>query len=214
MARLVSVNLGTPTVLPGSKEPTGIVKVPRTGPVLVDSLGLVGDAVLDRKHHGGLDQAIYVYLTADYDLWNAELDTPLGPGTFGENFTVSGIAGDQLAIGDRLAIGAVEIEITYHRTPCNTLARRMGDPGWVKRFARAGRPGGYARVLQTGVVEAGSEVVYTPFTGTRVGVAELMAFDGVRELPRELMQRVLDTPVRQQTRDKFTARLAELDAGK
>jgi MOSC domain-containing protein YiiM len=214
MARLVSVNLGTPTVLAGSKEPTGIVKVPRTGPVLVDSLGLVGDAVLDRKHHGGPDQAVYVYLTADYDLWNAELEAPLQPGTFGENFTVSGIAGAQLAIGDRLAIGEVEIEITYHRTPCNTLARRMGDPGWVKRFARALRPGGYARVLRTGAVEAGTEAVYTPFAGARVGVAELMAFDGVRDLPRDLMQRVLETPVRQQTRAKYEARLAELDAAR
>src|SRR5690606_1961025 len=102
---------------------------------------------------------------------------------------------DRLAIGDRFTIGEVVIEITYHRTPCNTLARRMGSPAWVKRFARALRPGGYARVLVPGTVEAGSEAVYTPFTGTRVAVAELMSFDGARELPRELMQRVLATPV-------------------
>ena len=212
MADLVSVNVGSPTLLPGSNEPTGIVKVPRTGPVLVDTLGLVGDAILDRKHHGGPDQAIYVYLAADYDLWAAELGEILAPGTFGENLTIAGVAGDQLAIGDRFAIGEVMIEITYHRTPCNTLARRMGSAGWVKRFARALRPGGYARVLAPGTVEAGAEAVYTPFSGPRVTVAELMSFDGARDLPRELMQRVLATPVRAKTRLAYQARLAEEDA--
>ncbi|HEV7275634.1 MAG TPA: MOSC domain-containing protein [Devosiaceae bacterium] len=212
MPGLVSVNVGSPTLLPGSHEPTGIVKVPRSGPVLVDALGLVGDAVLDRKHHGGPDQAIYVYLADDYRWWEAELGEALAPGTFGENLTIAGVAGDQLAIGDRFAFGEVAIEITYHRTPCNTLARRMGSPGWVKRFAKALRPGGYARVLVPGTVEAGSEAVYTPFTGTRVTVAELMSFDGARNLPHELMRRVLATPVREKTRLAYQARLAEEDA--
>lgn len=212
MVRLVSVNVGSPTLLAGSDEPTGIVKVPRSGPVLVDALGLVGDAILDRKHHGGPDQAVYVYLAHDYDLWAAELGETLAPGTFGENLTFAGVAGDRLAIGDRFAIGEVVIEITYHRTPCNTLARRMGSPGWVKRFAKARRPGGYARVLKPGTVEAGTEAVYTPFAGTRVTVAELMAFDGARELPRELMERVLETPVREKTRLAYEARLAQGNA--
>lgn len=212
MARLLSVNIGSPTLLPGSDAPTGIVKVPRTGPVLVDALGLVGDAILDRKHHGGPDQAVYVYLAADYDLWASELGETLAPGTFGENLTISGVDGDQLAIGDRFAIGEVVIEITYHRTPCNTLARRMGSPGWVKRFAKALRPGGYARVLEPGTLEAGTEAVYSPFSGPRVPVAELMSFDGVRNLPRALMQRVLATPVREKTRLAYQTRLAEEDA--
>lgn len=206
MARLVSVNVGSPTVLAGSKEPTGIIKVPRSGPVLIDAEGVVGDAILDRRHHGGPDQAIYVYLQDDYDLWSSELGETLAPGTFGENFTIAGVDGQSLAIGDRFRIGEVEIEVTYHRTPCNTLARRMGSPNWVKRFARALRPGGYARVLRTGHVEAGTEAIYTPFAGPRVTVAELMGFDGVRELPDELVTRLLQTPVRLKTRAKLLAR--------
>lgn len=207
MARLVSVNVGSPTVLAGSKEPTGIVKVPRSGPVLIDAQGIVGDAIIDRKHHGGPDQAIYVYLQDDYDLWARELGEPLAYGTFGENFTIAGIDGQNLAIGDRFSIGEVEIEVTYHRTPCNTLARRMGSPGWVKRFARAQRPGGYARVLRAGYVEAGSDATYTPFVGPRVTVAELMSFDGARELPADLASRLLQTPVREKTRAKLLANL-------
>lgn len=202
MPTLLSVNLGSPQILAGSATPTGIVKEPRTGPMMIDQMGLLGDAVLDRKHHGGADQAVYVYLQSDYDWW-ADSVGPLQPGTFGENLTIDGIDGKALAIGDRLQIGDVLLEVTYHRTPCATLGRRMGDPRWVKRFAKALRPGGYCRVLAGGTVEAGMVVAYQPFAGERVTVAELMSTDGMRERPRELMERVLRTPIREKTRLKY-----------
>jgi len=208
MPTLVSVNLGSPTLLAGSATPTGIVKTPRTGPVLIDTLGLLGDAVLDRTHHGGPDQAVYVYLQSDYDLWAAELGAPLAPGTFGENLVIDGIAGDTLAIGDRFVIGPVTLEVTYHRTPCNTLARRMGDPIWVKRFARALRPGAYTRVITPGSLEAGMRVELVPFAGERVTVAELMALDGVRDIDTAFLERALRTPLRQRTREKYQQTLA------
>ena len=59
MPKLLSVNVGSPQVLPGSATPTGIVKLPRTGPVLIDEMGVLGDAVLDKVHHGGRDQAVH-----------------------------------------------------------------------------------------------------------------------------------------------------------
>lgn len=207
MATLLAVSLGTPQLLPGSDAPTGIVKAPRSGPVLVDTLGLVGDAVLNRKYHGGPDQALYLYLQQDYDWWASELGTPFAPGTFGENLTVDGIAGEALAIGDRFTIGDVVLEATWHRTPCNTLARRMGDPRWVKIFARAGRPGAYLRVLHPGAIEAGMEVVHTPFAGERVTVGELMSHDGERVLPETFVRRMLQTPLRERSRPKYEALL-------
>jgi MOSC domain-containing protein YiiM len=207
MARLVSVNIGTPTVQPGSSERTGIVKVPRAGPVMIDAAGVLGDAVMDKKHHGGPDQAIYLYLQSDYDWWIEELQMPLEPGTFGENLTLAGVAGDTLAIGDRFAIGNVLLEVTYHRTPCATFARRMRDPRWVKRFHRARRPGAYARVLKTGIVEAGMAVDYRPFAGERVTVAELMSHDGDPSLPTDFIRRALATPIRLKTRAKYEAAL-------
>lgn len=202
MPNLLSVNVGSPQVLLGSATPTGIVKLPRTGPVMIDEMGVLGDAVLDKKHHGGRDQAVYIYLQSDYDWW-ADSVGPLTPGTFGENLTISNLSGDTLAIGDRLQIGDVLLEVTYHRTPCATLGRKMGDPRWVKRFAKALRPGAYTRVLAPGTVEAGMAVGYTPFAGERVTVSELMATDGMRERPRELMERVLRTPIRDKTRLKY-----------
>jgi len=202
MPTLLSVNVGSPQVLPGSATPTGIVKLPRTGPVLIDEMGVLGDAVLDKVHHGGRDQAVYIYLQSDYDWW-ADSVGPLAPGTFGENLTIGDLSGENLAIGDRLQIGDVLLEVTYHRTPCATLGRKMGDPRWVRRFAKALRPGAYTRVLAGGTVEAGMAVAYTPFPGERVTVSELMATDGMRERPRELMERVLRTPIRDKTRLKY-----------
>jgi len=203
MPILLSVNVGSPEILPGSATPTGIVKLPRSGPVMVDEMGLLGDAVMDRKHHGGRDQAVYIYLQSDYDWW-ADSVGPLPAGTFGENLTIGGLDGENLAIGDRLQIGDVLLEVTYHRTPCATLGRRMGDPRWVRRFAKALRPGAYMRVLSPGTVEAGMAADYLPFAGERVTVSELMATDGMRERPRELMERVLRTPIREKTRLKYT----------
>ena len=208
MPELVSVNIGTPTVQAGSSAATGIEKVPRAGPVMIDEAGLVGDAIMDRTHHGGQDQAVYLYVASDYDWWMEELGTPIEPGTFGENLTFSGIDGQRLAIGDRFVLGDVVLEITYHRTPCATFARRMGDPKWVRRFHRAGRPGAYARVLTPGIVEARMPATYDPFQGTRVTVSELMSLDGIANVPRALMERVLETPVRGKTREKYEAALA------
>jgi MOSC domain-containing protein YiiM len=214
VAHLVSLNLGTPTVLAGSKEKTGIVKHPHSGPVLVDAQGLVGDAVLNRKHHGGVDQAVYLYTDADYDFWAGELGERPAPGTFGENLTIAGIGSSaDLAVGDQLAIGDVLLELTSHRTPCATFARRMGDAGWVRRFARALRPGAYARVLAPGAIEAGMAVTHTPYAGERVTMAQYMGLDGQRDIPQATMQRMLRAPIHHKTRAKFTARLAQLDSG-
>lgn len=208
MAQLVSVNIGTPTVQPGSSELTGIVKVPRQGPVMIDAMGLLGDAVMDKKHHGGVDQAVYIYLASDYDWWMAELGAPLEFGTFGENLTITGIDGAGLAVGDRFEIGGVVLELSCHRTPCATFARRMQDPKWVRRFAKALRPGAYARVLTPGTVEAGMPVTHRPFEGERFTLAEYMALNGERTIPEATMRRALATPIHWKTRAEFEATLA------
>ncbi|MDB5535523.1 MAG: hypothetical protein JWQ65_398 [Devosia sp.] len=210
MDSLLSVNIGKPQPIPGHKAPTGIFKQPVTGPVAITPLEVAGDAIIDRRHHGGRDQAVYLYFADDYDWWSVQLGQIIAPGTFGENLTIAGISGQAVAIGDRFTLGDVVLEVTYHRTPCMTLAARMGDNGFVKRFARALRPGAYCRVIAPGMVEAGTAVTYTPFVGERVTVTELMALDGVRELDPAFMRRALATPIREKTRVKYEERLNQL----
>ena len=209
MAALVSINLGTAQHIPGYGPLTGIVKTP-VASAGIERLGMAGDAVCDSKHHGGTDQAIYVYFADDYAWWGNELGRTIAPGTFGENLTIAGVEGRAIAIGDRFAIGPALLEVSYHRTPCMTFAARMGDPLWVKRFHRANRPGAYCRVLAPGEVEAGMAVDHAPFAGERVTVSELMALDGSREIDPAFMRRALATPIREKTRFKFETRLASL----
>ena len=210
MAILLSINIGQPQPIPGKSAKTGIYKLPAEGDVGVSPDGLEGDAILDRRHHGGKDQAVYLYFKDDYDWWSGELGTQLAPGTFGENLTMGGVEGRSVAIGDRFIIDDVVLEVTSHRTPCMVLAARMGDPRFVKRFHQAGRPGAYCRVIKPGACHAGEPVRLEPFAGDRITVADLMALDGQREIDPDFMQRALTTPLHYKTREDYQDRLARL----
>src|SRR6201989_1893724 len=80
---------------------TGIDKRPVDHPVTVTApaprgiggSGLAGDAVCDKRHHGGPDQAVYAYAREDLDLWSAELGRPPAGRGCGEKLTTEGIAG-------------------------------------------------------------------------------------------------------------------------
>lgn len=152
--RLTSVNVGMlETLGHRTTQRTGIRKHPIGGSVLCDTQGLLGDAIGNRKHHGGPDQAVYLYSAADYAWWADTLGRACEPGLFGENLTIDAWW-DTPRVGDRVQFGDVLLELTAPRIPCATLAARMGDPHFVQRFAQANRGGAYARVLQSGALHA------------------------------------------------------------
>lgn len=162
--KLVSVNIGAlqPLEVGSNTIKTGIFKTPIAAPVRVVKLGLESDVIHSTKHHGGPDQAVYVYGTGDYDWWNEQLQSELEPGTFGENLTISDLESANYRIGDRLRVGTVLLEVSAARIPCNTLAARMNDTGFVKKFRQARRPGLYCRVLEEGILQAGNAVTLEP----------------------------------------------------
>jgi len=174
---LLSINIGTARAVDSTRPHalTGIYKEPVAGPVQVTRDGLPGDAIISKRHHGGPDQAVYVYGSTDYAWWSAELGRVLAPGTFGENLTISDLETAGLAIGDRLHIGDVVLEVTAPRIPCDTFAARMGDPGFVARFRIAERPGAYCRVIREGTIQAGDVVTLEPYTGDVVTIAEVFS---------------------------------------
>ncbi|MDR6865601.1 MOSC domain-containing protein YiiM [Microbacterium resistens] len=153
----------------GTVGTTAIDKRPVDGPVKVGRYGAYADVQADRKHHGGLEKALYAYAQEDADWWGAELGHEIAPGVFGENLRTEGIDVNAARIGEVWRIGegprAVEVEVTMPRTPCQTFARRMGEhvaeeaaDGWVRRFSDARRLGPYLRVLRTGRVSAGDPI--------------------------------------------------------
>lgn len=208
--RLEAISLGRGAPIGPRQFLTGIFKEPLAGPVLLAREGLAGDAICDRKHHGGVDQAVYLYFRSDYDYWTEQLQVDLPPGSFGENLTIAGFDATDLCVGDRFAIGDVVIEVTAQRTPCMTFALKMDDPHWVKRFFRAGRPGAYGRVLAPGPVEAGMAVTYQPYRGERIRVATLLALEASKDFDPDLIEKILSTPLSYRMREHYEERRGRL----
>lgn len=147
----------------GSVGVTAIDKRPLVGAVKIGAYGVRGDVQASRKHHGGLDKALYAYAREDAIFWEEQLGRELPAGFFGENLRTEGIDVNAARIGERWRIGdRVEVEVTMPRTPCQTFARWVGgadERGWVKRFSDERRLGPYLRVVKTGSVRAGDEIV-------------------------------------------------------
>jgi MOSC domain-containing protein YiiM len=197
--KILAVCLGAAETLPGKKTKTGINKHAVSGAVMIDGEGLIGDAICNREHHGGRDQAVYVEGSLTLDWWAKELERSLEHGSFGENLVIEGLDNCAVAVGDKFIAGDLVLEVTSARIPCATFATKMGDPKFVKRYMRAGRPGIYCRVLQGATVSAGAAVTYIPYTGSRVTMPELMAMLG-RQLSPEDRARYLTTPIHHRLR--------------
>ncbi|MGZ9167209.1 MAG: MOSC domain-containing protein [Anaerolineales bacterium] len=194
---LIRVNLGQARILQrkGRTEQTGIFKFPTDEPVKVTKLGLEGDVIVSRKHHGGPDQAVYVYGAGDYAWWSKELGKDVAPGSFGENLTISALESAQFNIGDYLHINKVTLQVTAPRIPCGTFAARMDDPQWVKRFRHAERPGLYCRVMKEGSVKTGDAVSMERFTGEEISIPGMFREYYIKNKSEETLRRHLNAPI-------------------
>ncbi|WP_117192907.1 MOSC domain-containing protein [Rhizobium terrae] len=200
--KLVAICLGRPEKLPGKSFKTGIYKAPVNSAVMLDHLGLVGDAVCNTRHHGGEDQAVLLEGSLTLDWWAAELGHPLTPGTFGENLIIEGLDNRDVGAGDRFHIGDVVLEASCARSPCNTLAVRMGDPKFLKAYTKAGRPGIYCRVIEPGMIGPGDPVRHETYAGDRVMIADMLAAVG-KDLSAAEKARFLAAPIGSRWRPTF-----------
>jgi MOSC domain-containing protein YiiM len=210
--QLDSVNLGEERTLQHRDhvERTGIFKFPVVGSVRVTKLGLEEDVIISKKHHGGPDQAVYVYGGADYAWWSEALKKEISPGTFGDNLTISDLESAQFNIGDAIHIGEVTLQVTAPRIPCATFAARMGDPQWVKKFRHAERPGLYCRVIKEGFVKAGDLVSIEKYTGGTISVLEMFRDYYERIKSEGTLRRHLNAPIAIRARRELEAELRKL----
>ena len=190
-SRVVSVNRGCirPLEWRGEMLRSAIVKTPVDGPVQLTRLGMQGNQVGNRKVHGGVDKAVYLYPLEHYDYWRETLGRPdLAPGGFGENLTITGLDEDDLAIGDRLRIGHAVLEISQPRLPCKKLMAHMGRADMGKLFLASERTGFYARVITPGSVKAGYKVRVVRRVRDRLTVRELTRMMGNKDRDPERRQ--------------------------
>jgi len=126
----------------GKMITTGIFKFPVGHPIFLDNEVVKGDVICDRKHHGGIDQAVYAYSEKHYPYFkNLHPDLDWNFGMFGDIFKV----------------GETILEVTKPRQPCKTLGVRFDTMKIVKQFWNSTMSGVYFKVLQTGFVKVGDE---------------------------------------------------------
>ena len=208
--RLTSINVGAALRL--GDMVTGICKTRQSGPVAVTQLGLVGDAVCDKKFHGGLDQALYVYGGDDYAFWSDSHGLDLAPGTFGDNLTISDLSSLTVRVGDRFRINDVLLEATAPRIPCATLARRMNDPKFPVAFRKSQRSGFYCRVLQEGTLYADSAIQHTPTSAPNpLTIVAMFKLYYEPNPSRSSLEHALKAHIAVRDRERFDARLEKLD---
>jgi MOSC domain-containing protein YiiM len=148
----------------------------------------------------------------DYAWWEERIGRELPPGMFGENLTISDLETADLSVGTRLHIGeTVVLEVTAPRIPCATLAARMDDPEFVKKFRQAARPGAYCRVVQPGTVQPGDVVTIVPYGGVIDLTLRRMFEDWYeRDATEEDLRLALTTPIAIRTRRQYEERLEKM----
>lgn len=211
--KIVSVNIGKVQPIQSKSGKSGIFKKPTSAPVAVHVEGLANDAIVDVANHGGVDQAVYIYGLPDYTWWSQELEGyEMTPGLFGENLTLSELESASLNIGDRLHIADVILEVTSPRIPCVTLATRMNDPQFVRKFVQGKRYGAYCRVIQTGNVQVGNPVELESYQGMQISINEMADAFYRPRLTREELEQFLSVPVAIRARQDYEQKLQEFES--
>ncbi len=197
MARLLSVNVGLPRDIPweGKTVYTAVWKSAVPGRRMVRRLNVDGDGQGDLAGHGGEHRAVFVYQTDSYRYWEKQLGrNDFTWGQFGENFTVDGLADDEVCIGDRYRIGSALFEVTQPRVTCYRVGLRMNEPRMAALLVAHHRPGFYFRVLEEGEVGSGDEIVKVAEDPVRMTVAETDALLYLPGHSRDQLQRALSIP--------------------
>ena len=197
VGRLLSVNVGMPKNVNwrGKTVFTGVFKDPVAGPRRVRALNVEGDGQGDLAGHGGEQRAVFVYQIDSYRYWERELGrNDFTHGQFGENFTVEGLADDEVCVGDRYQIGGAVFEVTQPRVTCYRVGIRMNDPRIPAMLVSHHRPGFYFRVLEEGDVQAGDEIIKLASGPEQMRVAEVDALLYLPGHPRQQLLRALRIP--------------------
>jgi MOSC domain-containing protein YiiM len=119
--------------------------------------GIEGDGHNDTKHHGGPTAAVCLFALEVIENLRAE-GHPIGPGTTGENVTVSGIDWSRVGPGSRIVFdGGVELEVTRYTEPCSTIRDSFTGLQFrrIKQDMHPGESRVYARVVREGEIGVG-----------------------------------------------------------
>lgn len=174
--KVISTNLGNPKTVSWKNQEvtTGIFKHPVQEPIYLGETDVKNDHVLDRKYHGGIYKACYLYGANHYPFWKDQYpDLEWNWGMFGENLTVDECDEERTYIGSIYQVGTAKVEVSQPRQPCFKLGIRFEDQGILKPFVNETRSGIYFRVLEEGEVKSGDEFHLIQTDKAGISVAQL-----------------------------------------
>ena len=174
--KVMSVNIGKKKSInyKGRVIETGIFKLPVKHPIFLDIEDVENDVVVDRRYHGGIDQAVYGYSEDHYKYWKGlypNLDWEYG--MFGENLTISNLEETEIHVGSIYKLGETILEVTKPREPCMKLGLRFGTQKILKQFWNETKSGIYFKILKTGNVEIGDELTLSYNSETSPTISEV-----------------------------------------
>ncbi len=159
--KVISTNLSEPKKVSwrGKDVLTGIYKYPVAEAIFLGNEIVEKDTIADRKVHGGVDKACYLFSALHYPYWRG-LYPHLGWdwGMFGENITLDSMDERHIHIGDIYEIGSAVVQVSQPREPCYKLGIRFDNQGILKQFIEHGFPGTYVRIIKEGKVSTGDEL--------------------------------------------------------
>lgn len=179
----------------GKLVQTGIYKFSVEEPIFLDEEDVQKDTVVDRKHHGGIYKACYLYSADHYDYWkDCYGEAQFAYGMFGENVTVEGLDETQMKVGDVYKIGDAEVMVSEPRQPCFKLGIRFNDQGVLKRMIDSGKCGVYLRIKKPGFIRKGDSLKLLAEAQRAPSISEIFQLLYSRERPsRELFEKVRDS---------------------
>jgi len=178
----------------GATVQTAYLKSTLAGPCFIGPGGPAGNETAVHP------DTVYAIAEEHYAYWATRLggnSSQWRYGYFAENLTISGLAEQELHVGDELLIGSdVRLIVTGPRIPCFKVAWRMQQPqSFVQEFAASGRTGVYFAVVQPGTVVAGDQVRIVHQEKTNPTVFDIGAVArGELDISGQELERLLSLP--------------------
>jgi len=188
--KVIATNISKGTIITwhGKEEKTGIFKAPTSEPIFLGKTDVAKDTVVDRKYHGGIDKACYLFSAEEYGHWkNLYPNLDWDWGMFGENLTIEGLKESQIRIGDIYKLGGAMVQISQPREPCYKLGIRFKTQNIIKQFIDRSHPGTYVRILEEGLVSQGDSMVLVKQSENSLTIQQFYDLLFAKEKSRELL---------------------------
>ena len=189
--QILSTNIANPVTFKwqGKDVVTGIYKKPTGAPIYLEKENVRGDEVSDRRVHGGIYKACYMFSADSYPHWKQlypHLDWHYG--MLGENLTITDLDETKLQIGSTYKIGEALVQITQPREPCFKFAAKFGSNDVLKQFIDHGCPGKYVKVLNEGFVKPGDTIKLLEKAKNSISISDFFKLLYAKEKDQGVLQ--------------------------